>query len=121
MKKTAKKTKTKKAAGVIVPRHAQMPDFSAKKQPWPPKFTHISMIGFNNIPPNEIDEMGNPKPGHTKHTGFVLQWAAKGIGFGEYTFIQKGDGTMECDTECSSGKFSQALLAEWLKRVKFKA
>lgn len=124
MKKANKKTapkKAKKPAGIILPAHAVMPDFSGKKRPWPPKFTHIGMIGFNSVPKDQMNEMGDPLPGHKGSHGFVIQWGAEGIGFGEYTFVQKDDGTIECETECSGPKFTEALIAAWLKKITFKS
>lgn len=48
--------------------------------------------------------------------GFVIQWACKGIGFGELTFIKAGD-KVECETECMSAGFVKSVLDEFYRNL----
>lgn len=108
MKKTsAKKTTQKKACKIKMPAHAV--DTFGKKPDGPPQFTHIAIAGFTG------------KPKYDMPTGFILEWGAKGMGFGELTFVQKLDGKIECETECMGREFVEQAIAALLKKVKMRA
>lgn len=51
--------------------------------------------------------------------GFVLNWAADGIGFGQLSFIKEGEKTV-CHTECMSDEFVKAALNHFLNTIEMK-
>jgi hypothetical protein len=71
----------------------------------------------NGIYEFEYVKLGGTWDKHKNNDGgFVLQWAANGIGFGELSFIKK-DGKTECHTECMSRKFIDAALKYFLDNI----
>ena len=57
------------------------------------------------------------KDGRGNEGGFVLNWAAEGIGFGQLTFFKRGEET-ECYTECMSDEFVKAVIDYFFKEMK---
>jgi len=58
------------------------------------------------------DKFENPEFSYSepeKDTAFRIQWGAKGIGFGEFTFFYR-DGKLMCDNECMSKEFVKKAL-----------
>ena len=51
--------------------------------------------------------------------GFVLDWRAKGIGFGEISFCQYKNKTV-CETESMSKDFIKQAVDFWLKSLEYK-
>ena len=45
-----------------------------------------------------------------KTNGFIIEWTCKKIGFGELTFHIDSSGKWQCDTECMSKEFIDAVL-----------
>jgi hypothetical protein len=63
--------------------------------------------------------------------GFVLSWAAKGIGFGQITFSQvakrgkrkkpqRPEVALECHSEAMGAEFVQQALAHWISTMDIK-
>lgn len=48
--------------------------------------------------------------------GFVLDWAADEIGFGQLTFVKR-DGKTICETECMSPKFVKEAMTHFIENV----
>jgi len=48
--------------------------------------------------------------------GFLLQWGAKGVGFGEFGFVKEGDKVV-CYTECMSKEFIKKTVLHFLDNV----
>ena len=57
------------------------------------------------------------KDGEFYEGGFVLDWAAEKMGFGQLTFYNKGDIT-ECSTECMSKGFVKEALNFFYNNLK---
>lgn len=62
------------------------------------------------------------KTGEMMEGGFVLDWGAKGIGFGQIKFHQKGTDvrklSIECQSECMGEKFVRQAVEHFMKNVK---
>lgn len=50
--------------------------------------------------------------------GFLIQWGAKGIGFGEIAFVKEGD-KIKCYTECMSKEFVKKTVLQFLDKVEY--
>lgn len=48
--------------------------------------------------------------------GFLLQWGAKGVGFGEFAFVKEDDRVI-CYTECMSKEFIKKTVLNFLDNV----
>ena len=50
--------------------------------------------------------------------GFLIQWGAKGVGFGEFAFVKEGD-KVKCYTECMSKEFIRKTLLHFLESIEY--
>lgn len=80
-----------------------------------PEFVYVNI---NHV----FTRSSEPKTGEMLEGGFVLDWGAKKIGFGQIRFWQKGKDVrklrIECESECMGTEFVRKALLHFAKTAK---